>query len=89
MNKRTLLTAATAAFFSLALALNAADEPKKKGPSFDEMDTNKDGKVSKKEYMEANKNNAKAGDRFAALDTNKDDHLTKEEMQAGSKKKKQ
>lgn len=88
MNKRNLLAAAFAAFFSLALALNAADEPKKKGPSFDEMDKDKNGKVSKTEYMEANKSNAKAGDRFAALDKDGDGNLTKEEMQAGSKKKK-
>jgi Ca2+-binding EF-hand superfamily protein len=87
MNKRTLLAAVFAALVSLPLAVTAAEE-KKKGASFASMDKNKDGKVSKAEYMEANKDNPKAGDRFAALDKDGDGHLTEEEFKAGQKKKK-
>ncbi len=91
MNKRTLLAAAFAAFISLALAVNAADEPKKKGGGFAAMDTDKDGKVSKGEYMAANKGkgeDAQIEARFKGLDTNNDGFLSAEEFQAGAKKKK-
>ena len=87
MNKRTLVAAALAAFFSLSLALNAADE-KKKGGGFAAMDTDKDGKISKKEYVAAQKDASKAETRFAQLDTDKDGFLSQAELAAGQKKKK-
>ena len=40
---------------------------------FDEMDTNKDGKISKEEHM------AKCESRFKAMDTNNDGFLTRDE----------
>lgn len=86
MNKR-ILTAVFAALISLPLVVNAADE-KKKGGGFAAMDTDKDGKVSKKEFVAAQKDAAKAESRFAQLDTNKDGSLSQEEFAAGQKKKK-
>ncbi len=89
MNKRTLITVAIAALISLPLALNAADEPKKKGGGFAAMDTDKDGKVSKKEFVAAQKDAAKGESRFAQLDKNNDGFLSQEEFAAGQKKKKE
>lgn len=92
MNKRTLLTAVIATLISLPLALNAADENKKKGGGFAAMDTDKDGKVSKAEYLAAMKgkgDDAKAEARFKTLDKNGDGFLTQEEFAAGQKKKKE
>jgi hypothetical protein len=52
-----------------------------KGPKgeahFDAMDTDKDGKVSRKEHA------AKCEKRFSAMDTNKDGYLTREECTKG------
>ena len=87
MNKRTLLAVAIAALLSLPLVINAADE-KKKGGGFAAMDTDKDGKVSKKEYVAAQKDATKAENRFAQLDKNNDGFLSQEEFAAGQKKKK-
>lgn len=86
MNKRTLTAAVIAALLSLPLAINAADE-KKKGGGFAAMDTDKDGKISKKEFVAAQKDASKAEGRFAQLDTDKDGFLTQAEMAAGQKKK--
>ncbi|MSU49704.1 MAG: hypothetical protein EXS37_11575 [Opitutus sp.] len=86
MQKRILI-AAIAAALSLPLALHAADE-NKKGGGFKAMDTDKDGKVSKKEFVAAQKDAAKAESRFAQLDKNGDGFLTEEEFVAGQKKKK-
>ena len=88
MQKRILITA-TAVLLSLPLVLNAADE-KKKGGGFGAMDTDKDGKVSKAEFMKAmeGKGDAtKAESRFKTLDTNNDGFLSAEEYAAGQKKK--
>ena len=87
MNKRTILAAAIAAFFSLSLALNAADE-KKKGGGFAAMDTDKDGKISKKEFVAQQKDATKGENRFKQLDKDNDGFLSKEELAAGQKKKK-
>jgi Ca2+-binding EF-hand superfamily protein len=86
MQKRILI-AATAVLLSLPLVLNAADE-KKKGGGFKAMDTDNDGKVSKKEFVAAQKDAGKAETRFTELDKNKDGFLSQEEMTAGQKKKK-
>ena len=87
MNKRFISSAVIAAFVSLPLLVNAAEE-KKKGGGFAAMDTDKDGKVSKKEFVAAQKDAAKAEKRFANLDKNNDGFLTQEELAAGQKKKK-
>ena len=86
MNKRFIFAAVLTALLSLPLALNAADE-KKKGGGFAAMDTDKDGKVSKKEFVAAQKDAEKGAKRFADLDKNNDGFLTQEEMAAGQKKK--
>ena len=86
MQKRILI-AATAALLSLPLALNAADE-KKKGGGFAAMDKDKDGKVSKAEFIEATKGKSDekaATARFATLDTDKNGSLSQEEYSAGNK----
>lgn len=51
-------------------------------PDFDAMDANKDGRVTKAEFMAAlNDEQKKIGERvFAARDANKDGVLTREEM---------
>lgn len=86
MQKRILI-AATAVLLSLPLALHAADE-KKKGGGFKAMDTDGDGKISKKEFVAAQKDAGKAESRFAQLDKDGDGFLTQQEMAAGQKKKK-
>lgn len=89
MHKRILI-AATAALLSLPLALNAADETKKKGP-YMLADTDGDGKVSKVEYVAAMKDklDAKAADtKFTDLDKDKDGFLSREEFNAGGGEKK-
>lgn len=81
--------AVIAALISLPLVASAADE--KKGGGFAGLDKDKDGKVSKAEYMAspaAQKDSGKAESRFKALDTNNDGSLSKEEFEAGQKKKK-
>lgn len=88
MNKRFLSTAVIAALISLPLALSAAEGEKKKGGGFAAMDTDKDGKVSKKEFVAAQKDAAKGEKRFAELDKDNNGHLTQEEFAAGQKKKK-
>ena len=80
--------AVLAAVLSLPVALVGAEE-KKKGGGFAAMDTDKDGKVSKKEYVAAQKDATKAESRFAQLDADKDGFLTQAEMAAGQKKKNQ
>ena len=94
MNKRTLLAAAFAAFFSLALALNAADEPKKKGPGFADINGGQD--FTKEQYCKAMKTSGTKMDdaalekRFDAMDANKDKKVTQEEWKnapKGGKKK--
>jgi Ca2+-binding EF-hand superfamily protein len=85
MKNRILLPAVIAALLSLPLALSAAES--KKG-GFAAMDTDKDGKVSKKEFTAAQKDAGKAEKRFAQLDTDNDGFLTQKEMAAGQKKKK-
>ena len=90
MNKRNLIAAAFVALISLPLAVHAADE-KKKGGGFAAMDSDKDGKVSKKEYMAAMEGKgdaSKAENRFKSLDKDGDGFLTQEEFAAGQKKKK-
>ena len=86
MNHRNLTIAVLAAVLSLPVALVGAEE-KKKGGGFAAMDTDKDGKVSKKEYVAGQKDATKAESRFAQLDTDKDGFLTQAEMAAGQKKK--
>lgn len=50
---------------------------------FDQMDTNKDGKISQDEHM------AKCKNRFKAMDTNNDGFLTSDECRKGWEKRKE
>ena len=89
MHKRILI-AATAALLSLPLAVNAADEGKKKGGPFMAADTDNDGKVTLAEYVAAVKgkmDDAAAKARFAELDKDKNGSLSREEFNAGAPKK--
>lgn len=63
-----------------SLAQTAADAKAKVQEHINAMDTNKDGKISREEYMAACKG-ANCSQRFDAMDTNKDGYLTKEEAQ--------
>lgn len=88
--KNKISLAVIAALISLPLVASAADE-KKSGGGFAALDTNKDGKLSKEEYMKspaAQKDAGKAESRFKALDTNNDNFLSQDEFAAGQKKKK-
>ena len=89
--KTKIISTAVIAAFSMALAVNAAEGEKKKGGGFAALDTDKDGSVSKKEYMAspaAQKDASKAENRFKTLDKNNDGKLSKEEFDAGQKKNK-
>jgi len=85
-NHLNLTVAVLAAVLCLPVTLVGAEE-KKGNRGFAAMDTDKDGKVSKMEYIAAQNGNAKAESRFAKLDTDKDGFLTKAEHAAGQKKK--
>jgi Ca2+-binding EF-hand superfamily protein len=92
MQKRILI-AATAVLLSLPLALNAADENKKKekGGAFATADADHDGKVSKTEYVTAmtgKLEKAAAETKFADLDKDKDGFLSQQEFNAGAGEKK-
>jgi Ca2+-binding EF-hand superfamily protein len=80
----------TALLLSVSLA-TAADKGDKKDPEaiFKNLDTNKDGSVSKEEYLaskKAQKDPDKAGKHFEKLDANKDGKLSKEELGAAESK---
>ncbi|WP_395752046.1 EF-hand domain-containing protein [Prosthecobacter sp.] len=56
---------------------------------FAKLDTDKDGKISKAEFMAspgAKKDEAKAAERFGKMDKNSDGSLTKDEMTPKKKK---
>lgn len=55
---------------------------------FTKKDADKDGKVTKEEYLKGSKDAAKSEASFAKKDTNKDGSLSKEEFTAAPKKKK-
>ncbi len=58
----------------------AADAAKDRGPMFDRRDTNKDGKLSKEEFMDKQKDPAHAAENFVKFDKDKDGSLNKEEF---------
>jgi hypothetical protein len=92
MNKRTLLTVALAALLSLPLALSAADEAKKKGPSFSDICAGKDHATLadfKKSMAGGKMDDAAIEKRFKALDADSNGKVTQEEWSAGQKKKKE
>lgn len=57
-----------------------ADDAKDRGPMFDRRDINKDGKLSKEEFMDKQKDPAHAAENFVKFDKDKDGSLTKEEF---------
>ena len=57
-----------------------AEEVKDRGPMFDRRDLNKDGKLSKEEYMDKQKDPAHAAENYIKFDKDKDTFLTKEEF---------
>ena len=57
-----------------------ADAAKDRGPMFDRRDVNKDGKLSKEEYMDKQKDPAHAAENYLKFDKDKDGFLTKEEF---------
>ncbi len=56
------------------------EETKERGPMFDRRDVNKDGKLSKEEFMDKQKDPAHAAENFIKFDKDKDGSLTKEEF---------
>ena len=87
--KTKIISTAVIAAFSMALAVNAAEE-RKKGGGFASLDKNNDGSVDKAEYMAspaAQKDTGKAESRFKSLDKDGNGKLSKEEFEAGQKKK--
>lgn len=86
--KTTLILAA---LFLGASIVSAKDKPDKSDPAamFKSLDSNKDGAVSKEEFLaskKAQKDTAKAEKHFSKLDANNDGKLTQEEFGAGEKK---
>ncbi|MHB1080753.1 MAG: EF-hand domain-containing protein [Prosthecobacter sp.] len=75
-----------------AVASFGADAPKKPKMTPEEVfakkDADKDGKVSKEEFLKGAKDAAKAEASFTAKDKDKDGSLSKEEFTAAPKKKK-
>ena len=57
-----------------------AEAVKDRGPMFDRRDVNKDGKLSKDEFMDKQKDLVHAAENFAKFDKDKDGFLTKEEF---------
>jgi iduronate 2-sulfatase len=56
------------------------EETKERGPMFDRRDVNKDGKLSREEFMDKQKDPAHAAENFIKFDKDKDGSLTKEEF---------
>lgn len=54
--------------------------PTERGPMFERRDVNKDGKVSKDEFMDKQKDPTHAAENFTKFDKDKDGFLTKEEF---------
>jgi len=79
---------------SLLFASTVSAKPdKKKGPkgpkkSFEELDTDKDGKISEVEFIDGRKNEAKAKERFKKKDKDADGFLNKTEFAKKGKGKK-
>ena len=57
-----------------------AEPAKDRGPMFDRRDVNKDGKLSREEFMDKQKDPAHAAENFTKFDKDKDGFLTKEEF---------
>jgi len=57
-----------------------ADAAKDRGAMFDRRDVNKDGKLSKEEFMDKQKDPAHAAENFTKFDKDKDGFLTREEF---------
>ena len=57
-----------------------AADPNDRGPMFDRRDVNKDGKLSKEEFMDKQKDPAQAAENYIKFDKDKDSFLTKEEF---------
>lgn len=89
--QKPILIAALAAVLSLPIALNAADENKKKG-GFAAADADGDGKVTKAEFVAYSKTRGMdekaANARFDELDKDKNGSLSKEELAAAGGGKK-
>ncbi|MCF7784795.1 MAG: hypothetical protein K9N47_01665 [Prosthecobacter sp.] len=75
-----------------AVTTFAADAPKKPKMTPEEMfakkDADKDGKISKEEFLKGSKDAAKSEAAFGNKDKDKDGFLSKEEFTAAPKKKK-
>ena len=87
--KTTIIIAALLVSASLAVAADKSDK-KDPGAMFTSLDSNKDGSVSKEEYLaskKAQKDSGKATKRFERTDANKDGKLSKEEFGASEEKK--
>lgn len=89
------ITSALAILALSAVTSFGADEPKKEGEKpkmtpeqmFTKKDADKDGKISKEEFLKGSKDAAKSEAAFAKKDANKDGFLSKEEFTAAPKKK--
>lgn len=81
--KKALMMAAAATIITMPAMANEHHEwsQEKADAKFSELDTNKDGKISKAEHE------AKKETMFEEADTNKDGDLSKEEFSAEVKKK--
>lgn len=73
---------------SLILMSSVGSLQAKKSKNGNKLDTDGDGKVSKTEFVNGQKDKDKAEKKFSKLDKNSDGFLTKDEREGSEKKKK-
>ena len=87
--KRFLLSAVIFLVLCIPLSLAMAQDAPERGP-LKQMDTNKDKKISKEEYITffEKKAREKAEESFKKIDLNSDDVITAQELKEAKKKSK-
>jgi hypothetical protein len=78
--KKTIVILLGASLLSISFSVLAFGRP-----SFEELDVNKDDKISKKEFIEGTPSFIPAEKIFKNLDTNKDDYLNRKEFDKAKK----
>ena len=88
LNKLIIVGLSGLLLTSVSSALPGGKDGKKAKKTFEEVDTDKDGKVSEAEFVANGKDAEKSKKRFAKKDKDGDGFLNKEEFAKGKKGKK-